>query len=57
MDRGDLLGIGTVLAMVAFLGVCAWAWSGKRKQRFDEAARLPFADDDLDGTKKGGTDD
>ncbi|MBP6382750.1 MAG: cbb3-type cytochrome c oxidase subunit 3 [Pseudomonadales bacterium] len=57
MDRGDLLGIGTVLAMIAFLGVCAWAWSGKRKQRFDEAARLPFADDDLDGTKKGGTDD
>ena len=57
MDRGDLLGIATILAMIAFLGVCAWAWSGKRKQRFDEEARLPFADDDLDGTKKGGTDD
>ena len=52
MDRDDLLGIGTILAMVAFLGVCVWAWSDKRKQRFDEAANLPFADDDLHGTKK-----
>jgi len=57
MDRGDLLGIGTILAMVAFLGVCVWAWSDKRKQRFDEAANLPFADDDLHGTKKGRSDD
>jgi cytochrome c oxidase cbb3-type subunit IV len=57
MDRGDWLGIGTILAMIAFLGVCVWAWSDKRKQHFDEAAQLPFADDDLDGTKKGGSDD
>ena len=57
MDRGDLLGIATILAMIAFLGVCVWAWSGKRKQRFDEAANLPFADDDLDGPKKGRSDD
>ena len=57
MDRGDWLGIGTILAMIAFLGVCVWAWSDKRKQRFDEAANLPFADDDLHGTTTGRSDD
>jgi cytochrome c oxidase cbb3-type subunit 4 len=57
MDRGDWLGIGTILAMIAFIGVCVWAWSDKRKQHFDEAANLPFADDDLHGTKKGRSDD
>ena len=48
MNIGILQGIGTVLAMVAFIGVCVWAWSSKNKQRFDEAAQLPFMDDDLD---------
>ena len=48
MNIGILQGIGTVLAMVAFIGVCIWAWSSKNKQRFDEAAQLPFMDDDLD---------
>jgi|TARA_B110000503_G_C6968889_1_gene338364 cytochrome c oxidase cbb3-type subunit 4 len=47
MNIGILQGIGTVLAMVAFIGVCVWAWSSKNKQRFDEAAQLPFMDDDL----------
>ena len=48
MNIGILQGIGTVLAMAAFIGVCAWAWSSKNKQRFDEAAQLPFMDEDLD---------
>ena len=30
---------------IAFIGVVLWAYSGKRKQQFDEAANLPFADD------------
>jgi cytochrome c oxidase cbb3-type subunit 4 len=46
MNIGILQGIGTVLAMAAFIGVCVWAWSSKNKQRFDEAAQLPFMDDD-----------
>jgi cytochrome c oxidase cbb3-type subunit 4 len=48
MNIGILQGIGTGLAMVAFIGVCVWAWSSKNKQRFDEAAQLPFMDEDLD---------
>lgn len=47
MDIGILQGIGTVLAMAAFIAVCIWAWSSKNKQRFDEAAQLPFVDDEV----------
>ena len=52
MNIGISQGIGTVLAMTAFIGVCIWAWSSKNKQRFDEAAELPFMDDlGADGSK------
>ena len=37
--------IWTVLVMVIFLGIVCWAYSGKRKQRFEQAAQLPFDDD------------
>jgi cytochrome c oxidase cbb3-type subunit 4 len=47
MSFGTLQGIGTILAMIAFIGVCWWAYGSKRKARFDEAALLPFADDDV----------
>jgi cytochrome c oxidase cbb3-type subunit 4 len=40
-----LQSIWTVVVMVTFLGIVAWAYSGKRKRAFDEAARLPFDDD------------
>ncbi len=45
MDINDWRGVATIMVMVGFLAVCAWAFSGKRKQRFDEAANLPFADE------------
>ena len=48
MSIGNLQGIGTILAMAAFIGVCVWAWSSKNKTRFDEASQLPFMDDELD---------
>ncbi|TRX74372.1 cbb3-type cytochrome oxidase subunit 3 [Pseudomonas mangiferae] len=46
MDIGTLRGLGTVLVFVAFIGVVLWAYNGKRKSSFDEAANLPFADDE-----------
>ncbi len=46
MDINTLRGIATVLVMIAFLGICFWAYSSKRKADFEEAANLPFADDD-----------
>lgn len=48
MDINDLRGLSTVLAMIAFIAVCVWAYSGKRKQKFEEAANLPFADEQDD---------
>ena len=39
--------IWTVVLFVVFIGIIAWAWSSKRKKRFDEAAQLPLRDDDL----------
>jgi cytochrome c oxidase cbb3-type subunit IV len=38
--------VWTVVVTVLFIGIVIWAWSGKRKQRFDEAANLPFDEDD-----------
>ena len=47
MDIGTLRGLGTLLVLVAFICVVSWAYSGKRKAAFDEAALLPFADQSL----------
>ena len=41
MDIGTLRGLGTLLIMVAFIGLVIWAYSGKRKKSFDEATMLP----------------
>ena len=47
MEIGTLRGLGTILVFVAFIGVVLWAYSSKRKNSFDEAANLPFADEDM----------
>lgn len=48
MDRGTLGAIATVLVVIAFAAICWWAFSPRRRKRFDEAANLPFADEDRD---------
>ncbi len=45
MTLEALSGIGTIFVMVAFISIVIWAYSGKRKKDFDEAAQLPFADE------------
>jgi cytochrome c oxidase cbb3-type subunit 4 len=45
MDLNDLRILWTVLSFAAFLGIVWWAYSGKRKARFDEAARLALDDE------------
>jgi cytochrome c oxidase cbb3-type subunit IV len=45
MDVNDLRSGVTVLSMLVFLGIAAWAWSRCNQSRFDEAARLPFEPD------------
>lgn len=46
MDAGTVGAISTVLVTIAFFGVCLWAFSPKLKKRFEEDAKLPFADDE-----------
>jgi cytochrome c oxidase cbb3-type subunit 4 len=46
VDINDLRGISTAFLLVAFIGLVFWAYSRKRKSEFDEAANLPFADED-----------
>jgi cytochrome c oxidase cbb3-type subunit 4 len=51
MDPGVLRGIGTIFLMACFVGLCIWAYSPKRRARFDEAARLPLREDDAGGER------
>jgi len=45
LDINVIRGILTVLLLIAFSGLCIWAWSRQRQAAFTEAANLPFADD------------
>lgn len=46
MDTNDLRVMFTVVTFVTFIGILWWAFSSDRKQAFDEAALLPFTDDE-----------
>jgi cytochrome c oxidase cbb3-type subunit 4 len=44
MEIYSILGsVFTVISFVVFIGIVIWAWSGRRKRAFDEAAQAPFA--------------
>ncbi|MCR6651107.1 MAG: cbb3-type cytochrome c oxidase subunit 3 [Cellvibrionaceae bacterium] len=45
MDINTLRSISPILVLLAFIGVCWWAFAPKRRKRFEEAANLPFADE------------
>ena len=47
MDINVFRSLITVAGFLCFLGICVWAYSKHSKAGFDEAARLPLADDDL----------
>jgi cytochrome c oxidase cbb3-type subunit 4 len=47
MDVGVIRGLYTLLLIIVFIGVCLWAYSGRRKADFDDAANLPLEDDDI----------
>jgi cytochrome c oxidase cbb3-type subunit IV len=46
MDINTLRSAVTVLSMLVFLGIVAWAWSQKNKRSFAEAAQLPLIEED-----------
>lgn len=45
MDINILRSITMIIGLVAFIGIMIWAWSAKNKERFEEAAKLPFEQD------------
>lgn len=53
MDINDFRVINTVLGFLCFIGIVIWAYSGSPKRRFEEAANLPFEDDDLPAASAG----
>lgn len=52
MDIYELRGLHSLLIMAIFLGIVWWAYSARRKKANDEAAQLPFADDDDEVAKR-----
>jgi cytochrome c oxidase cbb3-type subunit 4 len=46
VDINTLRSAVTVLAFVSFVGIVLWAYSGRSRRRFEEAAQLPFAEDE-----------
>lgn len=45
MDIIDLRIISTVSSLILFVGIWIWAWSERNKNDFDEAANLPFEEE------------
>ena len=45
MEEGTLRGLLTLLALLAFVGVAWWAWSGRQREKFDKAAQMPLEED------------
>jgi cytochrome c oxidase cbb3-type subunit 4 len=46
MDINTWRSIVTLLAFAAFIGIVVWAWSRRNQASFEEAAQLPFRQDD-----------
>lgn len=45
MDITTMRIVATVVSMVCFVGIWVWAYTGRNKPQFDEAAQLPFEQD------------
>lgn len=55
MDVNDLRSLVTAFSLIVFLGIVAWAWSRNNRAGFDEAAQLPFAEEQgAEGASRGG---
>ena len=48
----DARSVVTLICMMTFIGIVIWAYSSRRTQDFEEAAMLPFADEEQLNTKE-----
>ncbi|MBA2961559.1 MULTISPECIES: cbb3-type cytochrome oxidase subunit 3 [Ramlibacter] len=44
MDITTLRIVATLASFATFIGIFGWAWMRRNRDRFEEAARLPFQD-------------
>lgn len=49
MDKGTLHGIATILAMIAFLSICWWAFKPSNRKRFEADGQLAIDTDPIHG--------
>lgn len=52
MDIATLGSITTVVSFAIFIGIVLWAYSAGARRSFDEAAMLPFTEDEA--AERGG---
>jgi cytochrome c oxidase cbb3-type subunit 4 len=45
MDSGTFFGLLTLVLMLLFVGIVVWAWSARRRETYDAAARAPLEED------------
>jgi cytochrome c oxidase cbb3-type subunit 4 len=46
MSSGLISGLFTVVLLLAFIGIVIWAWSVRRREQFEAAARQPLEEDE-----------
>jgi len=52
MDINMLRSWVTVVSLLLFVALVVWTWNRARRDAFDEAAKLPFADEAATGEKQ-----
>jgi len=57
MDITDFRSLSTVLCFIALAGVFFWTYHPRSKKGFDEAAKLPFGDDELEANNQNSVKD
>ena len=45
MDIGWLRGLITLLSLLCFVGIVAWAYSPRQRARLEQEGRTPFCDE------------
>ena len=54
MDLNDIRSLVTLASFLAFVGIVWWAYSGRRRGAFDQAARSVLDEPDDDTAQGGG---
>ena len=50
MDINDIRILVTAIGFICFIAIVIWAYSRKSQKGFDEAANLPFTEDEDDAS-------